>query len=268
MASKKTQVQTFGDPAAGKAPWLDSSLAEYKKPHRSLAEEVETAITRRISDGPLAGGNKLPTEAQLMREHGVSRTVIREALSRLQAAGLVETRHGVGTFVRETPALAHGVLTPRVLTTINDIVAMLELRISLETEAAGLAAMRRSDEDLRNMRSALDFFAAQTERGSDAVQADVLFHLHIAKATGNSYFTDFYRYMGRGAIPRDRINTAQFAEKDTATFLARTHHEHMDIYNAIVNQDVETARAAMRMHLANSKERLQQASRNPVVETE
>ncbi|RYY77530.1 MAG: FadR family transcriptional regulator, partial [Comamonadaceae bacterium] len=66
---------------------------------RSLAHDVVDALSGRIREGSLAPGVKLPTEAAIMEEFGVSRTVVREAISRLQAAGLVETRHGVGTFV-------------------------------------------------------------------------------------------------------------------------------------------------------------------------
>ena len=112
---------------------------------RNLAIGVVDALADRIRDGSLACGAKLATESALMAEFGVSRTVIREALSKLQAAALVQTRHGVGTFV------THGGIDsavfrirPDQLETLHDVVAMLELRIGVETEAAGLAAQRRT----------------------------------------------------------------------------------------------------------------------------
>ena len=92
-----------------------------------------------------------------MAEFGVSRTVIREALSKLQAAALVQTRHGIGTFVTHggTDSAVFRI-RPDQLETLHDVVAMLELRIGIETEAAGLAAQRRSDDNLAAMRQSLD----------------------------------------------------------------------------------------------------------------
>ena len=116
---------------------------------RNLAMRVVDSLADRIRDGSLACGDKLATESALMAEFGVSRTVIREALSKLQAAALVQTRHGVGTFV------THGGIDsavfrirPDQLETLHDVVAMLELRIGVETEAAGLAALRRTADNL------------------------------------------------------------------------------------------------------------------------
>src|SRR6476469_679502 len=109
---------------------------------RSLAHDVVDTLSGRIRDGSLAQGEKLPTEAAIMEEFGVSRTVVREAISRLQARGLVQTRHGVGTFVAD--AVAHDatpfLIGAEQLATLRDVIAVLELRIALETEAAALAA--------------------------------------------------------------------------------------------------------------------------------
>ncbi|HMX09537.1 MAG TPA: GntR family transcriptional regulator, partial [Burkholderiaceae bacterium] len=119
------------------APNAGSSAAR-RRP-RSLAHELVEALGERIRNGQLAIGAKLPTEAAVMAEFGVSRTVVREALSKLQAAGLVETRHGIGTFVVDSGADAASFrIDPQQLATLRDVVAVLELRIGVETEAAGL----------------------------------------------------------------------------------------------------------------------------------
>ena len=73
---------------------------------------------------------------------------------------------------------------------------MLELRISLETEAAGLAAVRRTDEQLQRMREAVQAFEEGVGRGESSVEADYQFHLQIALVTHNKYFDDFYRHLG------------------------------------------------------------------------
>lgn len=217
-------------------------------------------LRAKIRDGIFMPGDKLPTEPVLMVEQGVSRTVIREAMSRLQAAGLVETRHGVGTFVLPPAPPAASSLDFLMVETIRDVLAMLELRISLETEAAGLAALRRSDEQLAQMRLALSVFEEKISNGESAVDADFNFHLYIALATGNKYFEDFYRHLGTTTIPRARLNTAQFAEDHGQNYLQQTNQEHQYILEAIVRKDPESARAGMRMHLSNSRERLRRAS--------
>lgn len=79
------------------------------KKHRNLAQGVVAYITDSIRDGRLDPGDKLPTESEIMRILGVSRTVVREAISHMQAAGLVETRHGIGTFVLAPPARTLGI---------------------------------------------------------------------------------------------------------------------------------------------------------------
>src|SRR5882757_4006307 len=111
---------------------------------RSLALELVSSLSERIRDGRLKVGDKIPTEAAIMAEFDVSRTVVREALSKLQASGLVETRHGIGTFVSQRDLSGNFKISAQDFATVADVIAVLELRISLETEAAGLAAQRRT----------------------------------------------------------------------------------------------------------------------------
>jgi DNA-binding FadR family transcriptional regulator len=181
--------------------------------------------------------------------------VVREAISKLQAAGLVETRHGIGTFVLEqtdTPAFR---VNPNQLGTLHDVVALLELRISIETEAAALAAVRRSDENLRVMQEALIAFSNAIEGGRDAIAADFQFHHEIARATQNNHFADMMNSLGSQAIPRARLATDDQQDPPKLNYLRRVHHEHENILNAIAAQDAESARAAMRTHLSNSRDR-------------
>jgi DNA-binding FadR family transcriptional regulator len=119
---------------------------------RSLAQELVTVLSEQIRDGHLKRGDKLPTESAIMDAHGVSRTVVREAISRLQAAGQVETRHGIGTFVLDTPSPSGFRIDPATVVTLRDVLAILELRISLEVESAGLAAQRRAPSSWRHAR--------------------------------------------------------------------------------------------------------------------
>jgi len=233
---------------------------ETRRKPRTLALELVASLGDRIRDGRLAPGDKLPTEAAIMGEFGVSRTVVREALSKLQASGLVETRHGIGTFVVGFGDAAPFRIAPEQFATLRDVVAVLELRIGLETEAAALAAQRRSADNLADMRSALDAFAAAIEEGRDAVGPDFQFHLEVARATQNDHFVDLMTTLGATIIPRARLDGPQPANDERRDYLRRVNSEHESIFDAIAGQDSEAARAAMRTHLANSRERRRRAA--------
>jgi GntR family transcriptional regulator, transcriptional repressor for pyruvate dehydrogenase complex len=222
---------------------------------RSLAHDVVDALGGRIRDGSLASGEKLPTEAAIMEEFGVSRTVVREAISRLQAAGLVATRHGVGTFVVGLGDPSTFRISPEQLGTLQDVIAVLELRIGVETEAAALAAMRRTPANVETLRKALKALTSALEQGRDAVGADFQFHLEIARATQNHHFADLMATLGGMMIPRARLEPPGPLTPERQAYLRRVNAEHESIVDAIAQQDPEAARAAMRTHLANSRER-------------
>lgn len=222
---------------------------------RSLAHDVVDALGGRIRDGSLASGEKLPTEAAIMEEFGVSRTVVREAISRLQAAGLVATRHGVGTFVVGLGDPSTFRISPEQLGTLQDVIAVLELRIAVETESAALAAVRRTPANVETLRKALRTLTSALEEGRDAVGADFQFHLEIARATQNHHFADLMATLGGMMIPRARLEPPGPLTPERQAYLRRVNAEHESIVDAIARQDPEGARAAMRTHLANSRER-------------
>jgi len=230
---------------------------------RNLALTIVDALGDRIRDGSLGPGAKLATESALMVEFGVSRTVIREALSKLQAAALVKTRHGIGTFVTSDAGLDSAVFRIRAdqLETLHDVVAMLELRIGIETEAAGLAAQRRTDENLATLRRSLISFTQAVEAGRDAVGPDFQFHLEIMRSTQNPHFSSLLQSFGTPTIPRARLDASAAPAAERQAYLRRVNEEHGSILDAIENRDSEAARAAARTHLANSRERRKRAAR-------
>lgn len=231
-----------------------------RKP-RNLAQGVVEQISSSIRQGLLKPGEKLPTESSMMAQHGVSRTVVREAISHLQASGLVQTRHGIGTFVLEpAPQSGLGIDAESILT-LRDVLSILELRIGVETETAGLAAVRRSDEQVKELGAALAEMHEAMAVGRSAAEADKRFHLLIAQSIGNRYFADILTQLGNAIIPRARLNTVELEQDKPANFNERVSREHDDIYRAIERRDPEAARAAMRTHLSNSRERLVEAQR-------
>jgi len=238
------------------APAMDTPRSSGR---RNLSRELVQVLEQRILAQQWRPGDKLPTEADIVRQFEVSRTVVREALSRLQAAGLVETRHGIGTFVLEPRPPMLFRLDPDDLETSFEVLAVLELRISLETETAGLAAARRSDANLTVMRAALDDFASNVARSETTVAPDFRFHQEIAEATGNRYFAEIISYLGTTILPRTRLLSSRMPPDQLTQYLQRVNREHEQILDAIAHRDTDFARAAMRIHLTNSRERLRAA---------
>ena len=229
-----------------------------RNPPRNLTQRVVAHLSNLIGTGALAPGEKLPPESEIVRQQGVSRTVVREAMSQLQAAGLVTTRHGIGTFVLDSAARQNFGIRAGAVTTLRDVLAMLELRISLETEAGALAAIRHTDEHLAEMRRALDSFRERLGNGGETITPDFQFHIGIARATGNHYFSDILDHLGPSVIPRSRFPTNERRPQEVE-YLVRISNEHEDTYNAIARRDSEAARAALRNHLGNSRERMRRA---------
>ncbi|MEV0143463.1 MULTISPECIES: FadR/GntR family transcriptional regulator [unclassified Nonomuraea] len=220
-------------------------------------QRLVDTLTARIREGVVRPGERLPTESSLVETYGVSRTVVREAISRLQAAGLVETHHGRGTFVLARPSTNRFLAGPGGEATLEDVAGLLEFRTAFEVEAAALAARRRTDAQLADLREALDAFAGAADHPSTAVNADYRFHLRIALATGNHHFADLVSSLGPSMIvvPRDRL--------DPGGRFAGIVAEHENIYGAIARHDADAARAAARVHLSNSHTRLLQSQPPP-----
>lgn len=227
---------------------------------RTRSLELLDTLSARIREGRYSAGERLPTEAGIVGEFGVSRTVVREAISRLQAAGMVETRHGIGTFVIGLGDSTGFRVSPEQMSTLQDVIAVLELRIGIETEAAALAAQRRTEPDIERLRDAVAAFDAAVQAGQDSVAADFQFHQAVSLATQNPRFADMLAALGVGAIPRSRLRPGDDRGADYVAYLKRVNLEHESIAEAIAVGDAEAARAAMRMHLANSRERRRRAA--------
>ncbi|WP_341958527.1 FadR/GntR family transcriptional regulator [Pseudomonas sp. RC10] len=224
-----------------------------KRRQHNLATDLVTDLSQRILMGSIAPGEKLPSESEIVRQHGVSRTVVREAISKLQASGLVETHQGKGTFVLQRTEQSGMRLNVETAFSVRHII---ELRLGLETQAVALAAQRRSQEQLSAMRLALDDYQDLLAKEDSCVEADRRFHLLIAEATGNPYFVEILQNLGNAVIPRSRIATSERAGTSLTNHAYLANLEHEAILAAIRRQDPDAARAAMLTHLSNSRERL------------
>ncbi|MCJ8207062.1 FadR/GntR family transcriptional regulator [Pseudomonas sp. RGM2987] len=218
----------------------------------SMTQQLVVDLTQQILAGELPAGSKLPTEQVIIKERGVSRTVVREAMSRLQAEGFVETRHGIGTFVVDTARPGDFQGEKHVKGGAYDALAVIELRLSLEVEAAGIAAQRATSEQLQAMREALDVANALDASDSESARRDFEFHLQVAQCTGNSFFIDAMTHVGNTLI----AVVQQAGPAVTAENRALVIREREQVYAALARRDAEAARASMRLHLINMLQRI------------
>ena len=220
----------------------------------TLAQRVVTGLKERILSGDLAPGSKLPSESELIAAYAVSRTVVREAVTRLRAEGLVETFQGRGSFVLAVPEPTTFRVEASALRTHHDVLAMVDFRIGVESEAAALAAARGDAGAASAVGAAMDAFVAAAPE--EAVEADFAFHRAVAAATGNHFYLDLIESLGPMMIllPRTRLGDA-YSLTDAA-HVERVRREHENVAAAVRAGDPETARAAMRVHLGNTRRRL------------
>src|SRR4051794_14430672 len=155
------------------------------KPARRRTEEVVERIAAQIASGGLSVGAKLPTEQAMMAAMGVSRTVVREAISALRARGLVTTRQGAGAFVNSESQQPYAI-DPDGLGSLASVIEILELRTAVEMETAAIASERATAAQLKAIAKALSTFSHAIETGEPAVKEDFDFHFAIAIATNNS----------------------------------------------------------------------------------
>jgi DNA-binding FadR family transcriptional regulator len=225
-----------------------------KQPRSNLAEQVMARLSADIRGGRLAPGTRLPTEQALTAELGVSRTVVREAVAALRADGLVVTRRGSGAYVADPAAGPFRIAPPRA-TALSDILNVMELRLAVEAQAAGLAAERASRKQLVSIRAAWRAIDDALQRGEGAVAQDFAFHRAIAEATGNDQFPRFLAYLGSHVIPRQSVRLDMDTPAERRLNLERIQAEHTRIVTAITDGEPSEARRAMRDHLTRSLDR-------------
>jgi GntR family transcriptional repressor for pyruvate dehydrogenase complex len=226
--------------------------AEGQRQRPGLADRIYHLIYSRISNGDYPANQKLPSEKTLADEFGVSRPVLRAALERLREQGLVHSRQGAGSFVREVRTVPLGFAR---VETIADIQRCYEFRICIETSAARLAAGRRNEEALEEIGTALSLMEGATDSLTHREDADFAFHLAVAKAANNQYFEASMRALREHIYVGMKLH-GQSLMTDGAKGLKEVFGEHSAIFAAIRDGDGESAERLMRGHLTHSRDRL------------
>ena len=222
-----------------------------------LSDQVADQLAAEIRRGGLAPGDRLPTEARLVEQFGVSRTVVREAVSRLKSLGLVDSRQGSGVFVRQPSSFAPLNFEAQHAASQEAVIQMVEVRRALEAEVAALAAQRRSAADMRRIEAAVQALDGAVKAGGNGVSEDVQFHRAIADAAGNPFLIQTLEYLGQflhGATQVTRANEARRLD-----FAQQVHDEHAAIVQAVRACDPEAARRAAAGHMGNAIVRIRSA---------
>ncbi len=243
------------DPNPGPSLTLTSPRQQPPRKAPARALELVEQLAARIQAGQLRAGDKLPAEADLMVQFGVSRTVVRDALTSLKARGLIYAHQGLGTFVATLNNARPFSIDPASMHTLPDLLAVLELRMGLEPEAAAMAAQRRTEAHLQQLRQSLDAVTQAWLANLDPVGADFRFHCEIARASQSPHYIAMMGTLSPGSLPRCWQTTQDPVEEGRRNYLDHVADEHEEIYSAILHQQPEAARAAMRLHIAKSRER-------------
>lgn len=218
----------------------------------SLTDDLYAKLEARIRSGDWTPGTRLPTQKEIAETENVSRTVVREAVARLTAQGLANSRQGSGMFVTDTAEYRAFQITRDELNELADIVKLLEMRLGVETEMAGLAAARRTTADIGAIQDALQ--AMQDLQGDPvaAAKADTAFHMAIARATQNDYYARFVEFLGLRLVPPRNLYLRDQPDEAHRAYAAKVHAEHEAILEAIVRMEPQRARDAARHHMQES----------------
>ena len=220
----------------------------------SLTDRVCDALTQLIRGKEIAPGDRLPSEMTMAERFGVSRTVVREAVSRLKSEGLVESRQGSGVFVRDENMQLPFRIDPAIIGSIPSILKVVELRMVLESEIAAFAAIRRTAEQLDVIREALGKIEIEEQEGKDGVEADIAFHRSIAEATDNPHFLALIEFLFK--FLKNATQVSRSYESTKKTLINEVKREHAAIVEAIARRDADAARRCARQHMEGASRRL------------
>jgi len=222
----------------------------------SLASRVARELEQLILQNRLVVGERLPSERDLSEQFGVSRTVIREAVRTLAAQGLLDVKTGSGTVVRHPTSEAAAESMSRLLATRPDWhnrARIIEVRRVLEVAIAGLAAERRTAEDVASMTALLDQAAERLEDPETFVQTDVAFHEALARATHNDLFLAILSSIAQALIDVRRLGLRVPGTP------ARALSYHRRILECVAVGDVDGARRAMDEHITEAQQTMEAA---------
>ena len=212
--------------------------------NQGVLNKIIGQIAELINLKNLEPGDKLPSERMLSEKFDVSRSAVREAINKLEYYGLVKSIPQSGTFVADMGIIAMNGMIHEILKLKEpEFKSLVETRILLELKIVKLSALRRTEEDLVNIKNALDAYEKKVLNGESAVQEDLLFHLAIANTCGNSMLNAFMLKITPEIITNFKKYHVCGDELSTLAI-----KDHRTIYEAIKAGETQTAREAMKVH--------------------
>jgi GntR family transcriptional regulator, transcriptional repressor for pyruvate dehydrogenase complex len=219
-----------------------STLIMERVDRRQLSLVIADRLLETLERDDLAPGAKLPSERELMRMLHVGRSTVREALNGLALAGVIEIRHGQGCFVASLARPAPHALELALRRGVTD--RLMEARIIVEVEMAGLAADRATDDELAEMEKVLTAYERAVRTGASTVRHSSRLHERLLAASHNEVLVGFVRtYMPKVLERGDEL------EQTGPENIMDEYLEHRSLYEAVRDRDAELARTRMRAHL-------------------
>lgn len=222
-----------------------------------LTDKLAGLLMQRIESGELAPDERLPTEQKLSEQFGVSRTVVREAVSRLKSIGLLTSRQGAGVFVAPRSQARALAFDPQVVTSIESVLQVVEVRRGLEGDVAALAAQRMTPEKAKAIADALAHLDACPPQGAEGVEADLAFHRSIARATENPHYERLLGFLEQ--YQREAMRVTRTNEALDSGYMVQVREEHRAIAEAVMRGDAMAARQAAMLHMHNAVHRIENA---------
>ena len=219
-----------------------------------LSDRLAGRLIAQIESGMFGPGDRLPTEQQLAAAHGVSRTVVREAIHQLKSRALVSVRQGSGVFVAPKPINQHLAFDPSVLESVQAVVHVIEVRRVLEGEIAALAAERATRAQIAELRRCLKAIDTAVAQGRDGVNEDLAFHRVIGESTGNPQFRLLLGFLEQYLREGMRITRGNEARRHD--FMQAVQLEHGALVDAIAARDPAAARYHATEHILRGEQRL------------
>ena len=206
-------------------------MSDFLQMPERLTDKLAALLMERIESGDIAPDERLPTEQSMSEQFGVSRTVVREAVSRLKSIGLLTSRQGAGVFVAPRHQARALAFDPKVMGSMAGVLQVVEVRRGLEADVAALAALRMTPDKARVIAQALAHLEACPPQGSEGVEADLAFHRSIASATDNLHYERLLGFLEQ--YQREAMKVTRTHEALDKGYMVEVRVEHRAIADAV-----------------------------------